>query len=121
MNLSMKITGFAYLTFENRAWTEKGDETDYQLYDFTMYERNGIGFSVAHIDLKYESKYGSVRAMTYGPEDMRISGQSANIVPFGSLTIKGGFPLGEFVRAGVAVYGSDANGEALIFYDLIDF
>ena len=36
----------AYLTFEKRAWDEKGDYDTYQRYSFTMYETNGIGFNI---------------------------------------------------------------------------
>lgn len=31
------------------------------------------------------------------------------------------FPLGEFLRAGIAAHGTDANGATLTFYGLVEF
>lgn len=113
--------GKAYLTFENRVWEETGDSDVYQRYDFTMYEKNGIPFSVSRIEMQLLGKSGKIPSITYGVNDLKAADIDPDIQAFGSLTISGGFPKGEFLRAGVAVYGNDANGAPNTFYDLIEF
>lgn len=111
----------AYLTFDTRAWEEKGDNDTYQRYAFTMHEKNGIGFSISSIDLQMEGKSGTVRSATYGVKDLRAVGLDPDIEPYGTFEIEGGFPLGEFLRAGMAAHGTDANGATLTFYGLVEF
>ncbi|MBE5806742.1 MAG: helix-turn-helix transcriptional regulator [Clostridiales bacterium] len=110
----------AYLTFDNRAWDEKGDYDTFQRYSFTMYETNGIGFDVERVELQAQG-ITKVRTATYGPNDLRADNKNPEIVPYGSLLFDGGFPKGNFSRVGIAVYGNDANGEPLVFYSLIEF
>lgn len=113
--------GKAYLTFENKTWEETGENSDYQRYDFTMYEQNGVGFSVPRLEMQFEGKSGAIRLGKYGASDLQASGLDPDIIPYGSLTIDGGFPKGEFMRVGITVYGNDANGEPLTFHTLIEF
>ena len=118
---SRKGAPTVYLTFENRVWEETGDSDVYQRYDFTMYEKNGIPFSVSRIEMQLLGKSGKIPSITYGVNDLKAADIDPDIQAFGSLTISGGFPKGEFLRAGVAVYGNDANGAPNTFYDLIEF
>lgn len=113
--------GKAYLTFNNKIWEEKGDNDVYQRYDFTMYEQNGIAFSVSRIEMQLLGKSGVVRSITYGVRDLKAADINPEIIAYGSLTISGGFPKGEFSRAGIAVYGNDANDAPNAFYNLIEF
>ncbi|MBQ8973542.1 MAG: helix-turn-helix domain-containing protein [Clostridia bacterium] len=112
--------GKAYITFENRTWTEGNGGTEYQMYDFTLTERNGIAFSIARIDVEMEGKTGAVRSMSMSAADLETV-IDPDLPAYGSVTIDGGFPKGEFTRIGIAAYGSDANGEPQTFYDLIEF
>ena len=110
-----------YLTIDHRTWEESGDGSAYQLYDFTLTENNGVGFTVTRLDLQLEGKSGAIRSMRYGDDDLRASKIDPDIPPYGRLTIDGGFPKGEFTRMGVTVYGTDANGTPLTFRHLITF
>lgn len=111
--------GRAYITFDHRTWIETGG-TDYQMYDFTLTERNGIGFSISRIDVELEGKTGAVRSVSMSAADLEAF-TDPDMPAYGSVTIDGGAPKGEFIRAGIAVYGNDVNGEALTFHTLIDF
>lgn len=113
--------GKAYLTFDSKLWDEAGDNVEYQRYVITMYEQNGVGFSVSRAELQFEGKTGTVRSAVLNANDLRVSGVDPDILPYGSLPIDGGFPKGEFKRAGIAVYGNDANGTPLTFYSLVEF
>lgn len=112
--------GKAYLTFDNRTWTEGSGGTDYQMYDFTLTEQNGIGFSISRIDAECEGRTGTVRSISTSAAVLETT-IDPDIPAYGSVTVVGGFPDGEFIRVGIAVYGSDANGAPLTFYDLIEF
>lgn len=112
--------GKAYITFNNRTWIEANGGTDYQMYDFTLTEQNGIGFSISRIDVEMEGKTGAIRSMSLSAADLETF-TDPDMPAYGSVTINGGFPKGEFLRGGIAVYGSDANGEVMTFYGLIEF
>ena len=113
-------TGKAYITFNSRTWTEGNGDTEYQMYDFTLTEQNGIGFSISRIDVEMEGKTGAIRQMSMSAADLEAV-IDPDLPAYGSVTIDGGFPKGEFIRAGSAAYGNDANGAPLTFYDLIEF
>ena len=113
--------GKAYIAFDNRIWDETGDNSVYRCYEFKMFEKNGVGFTITQIEVEHEGKSGTVRSATLNASDMKASGINGDIAPYGSTTISGGFPKGEFLRCGIAVYGNDANGAPLTFYSLIEF
>ena len=113
--------GKAYITFDNRIWDETGDNSVYRCYEFKMFEKNGVGFTITQVEVEQEGKSGAVRSATLNASDMKASGINGDIAPYGSTTISGGFPKGEFLRCGIAVYGNDANGAPLTFYSLIEF
>lgn len=113
--------GKAYIAFDNRIWDETGDNSVYRCYEFKMFEKNGVGFTITQVEVEQEGKSGAVRSATLNASDMKASGINGDIAPYGSTTISGGFPKGEFLRCGIAVYGNDANGAPLTFYSLIEF
>ena len=113
--------GKAYIAFDNRIWDETGDNSVYRCYEFKMFEKNGVGFTITQVEVEHEGKSGTVRSATLNASDMKASGINGDIAPYGSTTISGGFPKGEFLRCGIAVYGNDANGAPLTFYSLIEF
>ena len=113
--------GKAYIAFDNRIWDETGDNSVYRCYEFKMFEKNGVGFTITQVEVEHEGKSGAVRSATLNASDMKASGINGDIAPYGSTTISGGFPKGEFLRCGIAVYGNDANGAPLTFYSLIEF
>ena len=112
--------GKAYITIDSRTWTEGNGGAEYQMYDFTLTEQNGIGFSISRIDVEMEGKTGAIRQMSMSAADLETA-IDPDVPAYGSVTINGGFPKGEFTRIGIAAYGSDANGAPLTFYDLIEF
>lgn len=111
----------AYLTFDNRIWDEKGENETYQHYCFTMREKNGIGYNISRVELQLENSYGGTRSATYAAKDMRAASLNPDITPYGEMPFEGGFPKGQFLRVGIAVYGTDANGAPMVFYSLIEF
>ena len=111
----------AYISFDNKVWDETGDNDVYQCYEFKMFEENGVAFTLTHIEVELLGKSGAVRSTKLNASDMKASGINGDIAPYGSTTISGGFPKGEFLRGGIAVYGNDANGAPLTFYSLIEF
>ena len=86
-----------------------------------MSEQNGVGFNISRLELTMEGQDGELRTATLKAEDLDNGGYTSKIDPNGELSIDGGFPKGEWVRAGMAVFGRDANGEAMTFYSLIEF
>lgn len=117
----MNEAGKAYLAFENKVWKEMGENNTFQRYSFTVKECNGIAFSVTQVEIVLEGKSGTPRSMKLGESDLRAASVDPDIVPYGDMTIDGGFPEGEFLRGGIVVYGNDANGEAMTFTSLIEF
>ena len=111
----------AYISFDNKVWDETGDNDVYQCYEFKMFEENGVAFTLTHIEVELLGKSGAVRSTKLNASDMQASGIECEVAPYGSTTISGGFPKGEFLRGGIAVYGNDANGAPLAFYSLIEF
>ena len=112
--------GRAYLTFSHRTWIENNGGTDYQMYDFTLTEKNGIAFSISRIEIQGEAQSGAIKETTMSAEDLATT-INPDIAAYGDVTIMGGFPKGAFDRVGIAVYGNDANGAPIAFYHLIEF
>ncbi len=113
--------GKAYLAFRNKTWEESTENNAFQRYAFGLNEQNGVGFSVSRVEVTLEGPGGELRTATLKAEDLKNAGYNPDIAPYGDMTIDGGFPKDEWVRAGMAVFGRDANGEALTFYSLIEF
>ena len=111
----------AWISFENEVWQKDGDNKTYQRYNLVLCEKNGIGYNVARVDVEMEGKGGSVMKSTLDGDDLRAYEIDPNIPPYGTITIPGGFPVGEFPRVGATVYGSDTTGKPLTFYSLIEF
>ena len=112
--------GKAYLTFSHRTWIENSGGTDYQMYDFTLTEKNGVAFSISRLETHGEAHSGAIKETRMSAEDLATS-INPDIAAYGDVTIMGGFPKGAFDRVGIAVYGNDANGEPIAFYHLIEF
>lgn len=108
--------GQACLTFDNRAWEASGDQQTFTRYDFRLREVNGVGFDIEAVELKLESAKGGVYTQTLTPADLDAADLGHHIEPGGTYAIDGGFPAGEFVRAGIAVQGAEQT-----FYSLIEF
>ena len=112
--------GKAYLTFSHRAWIENSGGTDYQMYDFTLTEKNGVAFSISRLETQGEAHSGTIKETKMSAEDLATT-INPDIAAYGDVTIMGGFPKGTFDRVGIAVYGNDENGEPIAFYHLIEF
>lgn len=113
--------GKAYIAIDNRIWDETGDNDVYQCYEFKMFEKNGVAFTITHVEVELLGKSGAVRSATLNASDLQANSIEREIAAYGSTTISGGFPKGEFLRGGIAVYGNDENGAPLTFYSLIEF
>ena len=112
--------GKAFLTFSHRTWIENSDGSDYQMYDFTLTEKNGVAFSISRIETQGDAHSGAIKETKMSAEDLATT-INPDIAAYGDVTIMGGFPKGAFDRIGIAVYGNDANGEPIAFYHLIEF
>lgn len=112
--------GKAFLTFSHRTWIENSGGSDYQMYDFTLTEKNGVAFSISRIEMQGDAHSGAIKETKMSAEDLATT-INPDIAAYGDVTIMGGFPKGAFDRIGIAVYGNDANGEPIAFYHLIEF
>ena len=112
--------GKAFLTFSHRTWIENSGGSDYQMYDFTLTEKNGVAFSISRIETQGDAHSGTIKETKMSAEDLATT-INPDIAAYGDVTIMGGFPKGAFDRIGIAVYGNDANGEPIAFYHLIEF
>lgn len=113
--------GKAYLSFDKKVWEEKNGTDEFQYYVFNIKEDNGVGFSITRIETQMEGKGGAIRAINLAADDLRSFMLEPDLVPYGTMPLQGGFPKGEILRVGIAVYGNDANGEPMIFYSLLEF
>ena len=113
--------GKTFFLFDNRVWDETGDGDTFQRYDFVMLEQNGVGFEIARVEVMLEGNSGKTRSATLDADALHAAGLQTDISAYGTFSIDGGFPKGEFVRAGIAVFGTDANGVPMTFYSLIEF
>ena len=66
-------------------------------------------------------KNGVVRNIVLDASDLKASDIDADVPPYGTFDIPGGFPLGEFVRVGIVIIGIDATGVPMTYYSLIEF
>ena len=112
--------GKPYLTFSHKTWIENNGGSDYQMYDFTLTEKNGVAFSITRLETQGEAHGGVIKETKMSAEDLATT-INPDIAAYGDVTIMGGFPKGAFDRIGIAVYGNDANGEPIAFYHLIEF
>ena len=113
--------GKAYFVFDNRVWENQSDGTTYQMYEVVMHEQNGVAFNVIRVDAQLEGNNGVVKSTTLDEQTLRATLCAVDVPAFGTFSVNGGFPKGEFVRGGFTVYGTDENGEALTFYSLMEF
>ena len=111
----------AYIAFDNnKTWTEANDGQEYQMYSIGLVEKNGIAFSISRIDIELEADDGHTKTMSAGVETLEKAIET-DMPAYGTADVVGGFPKGNFVRGGISVYGTDANGESLTFYSLMEF
>lgn len=111
----------AFIAFDNnKTWTEANDGQEYQMYSIGLVEKNGIAFSISRIDIELEADDGHTKTMSAGVETLEKAIET-NMPAYGTADVIGGFPKGNFVRGGISVYGTDANGESLTFYSLMEF
>ena len=114
--------GKAYIAFENSRSDENIGDNTYSIYNFQLCERNGVGFKITSVEISMEStKSETARTVTLAPEELEKAGFGSSLEPYGTLSINGGWPKGEFRRVGIAVRGTDDNGAALAFYSMIEF
>lgn len=112
----------AFLSIDSRTWNENSGGSTYSRYSFTLTERNGKPFNVERIEASMEGiRNNSVKMLTLTAEDLRSSGLEPDIPAYGTLSMDGGYPKGEFDRVGIAVYGKDADGTPNAYYTLIEF
>lgn len=112
--------GKPYLAFDNNVWEEEGTGTTYRRYSFTMTEQNGFAFDIVRIEVLLQGSTGKNRSATLLAEDLQNIQYNPHIEPNASLMLDGGFPMGEFTQAGIAVIGTAQDGEEMTFYDLIE-
>ena len=111
----------AYIAFDNnKTWVESNDGSEYQMYSIGLVEKNGIAFSISRIDIELEADDGHTKTMSAGVETLEKAIET-DMPAYGTADVVGGFPKGNFVRGGISVYGTDANGESLTFYSLMEF
>ena len=112
----------AFLSIDSRTWEENNGGSTYSRYSFTLTERNGKPFNVERIEADMESSRNkSVKTLVLTAEDLRSYGLEPDIPAYGTLSMDGGYPKGEFGRVGIAVYGKDADGTPNAYYTLIEF
>ena len=116
------VPGQAWFTFDNQVWEASGENMSFQHYLIKMEEQNGVAFKVTRLEVKVQSAKSNrvARVFNMGVSDMQASLVETDIPPYGTFSVEGGFPMGEFNRVGVAVFGNDANGTPLAFYSLIE-
>ena len=116
------VPGQAYFVFDNQTWEASGENMSFQHYLIKMEEQNGVAFKVTRLEVKVQSAKSNrvARVFNMGVSDMQASLVETDIPPYGIFSVEGGFPMGEFNRVGVAVFGNDANGTPLAFYSLIE-
>ena len=90
------------------------------MYSIGLVEKNGIAFSISRIDIELEADDGHTKTMSAGVETLAKAIET-DMPAYGTADVVGGFPKGNFVRGGISVYGTDANGESLTFYSLMEF
>ena len=88
------------------------------LHAFCLYLRAG---RVTRVEVAIEGKNGVVRNIVLDASDLKASDIDADVPPYGTFDIPGGFPLGEFVRVGIVIFGIDATGVPMTYYSLIEF
>ena len=112
----------AFLSIDSRTWNENSGGSTYSRYSFTLTERNGKPFNVERIEATLEgTRKKGVKTLILTAEDLRNYDLEPDIPAYGTLSMDGGYPKGEFDRVGIAVYGKDADGTPNAYYTLIEF
>ena len=112
--------GQAWFTFDNQVWEASGENMSFQHYLIKMDEQNGVAYDVTRLEVRVQANNGVVRASNMSASDLQAAKTETAVPPYGSFSVEGGFPIGQFDRIGVAVFGTDANGTPLAFYSLIE-
>ncbi|MDO4865993.1 MAG: helix-turn-helix transcriptional regulator [Clostridia bacterium] len=117
------VPGQAWFVFDNQSWIASGENMSFQHCLIKMEEQNGVAFNVTRLEVKVQSAKSNrvTRVFNMGVSDMQVNMVETDIPPYGTFSIEGGFPMGEFRRVGIAVFGNDANGTPLAFYSLIEY
>ena len=113
--------GKAYLAIEPTVSVTQNDATAYQMYDFQIIERNGIGFNIEYVIYLHYSHTGSVYRGVFTAQDFRSFNLDPNLPPYGTMPFNGGFPQGEYDGTGIIIHGTDANGVPLVFHAYAEF
>lgn len=113
--------GKAYLGTEPVASVILNGETPYQMYDFNITERNGIGFNIEYVVYLHYSDAGTVYRGVFTAQDFRSFGLEPNMPPYGTMPFNGGFPKGEYNGTGIIIHGTDANGTPMVFHSYIRY
>ena len=111
----------AFLEIQSTASIVDNGGTAYQMYDFQLVERNGIGFNIEYILYFDYSDAGKVYRGLFTAQDFRSFGLEPNMPPYGTMPFNGGFPRGQYDSTGIIIHGTDANGEPLVFHAYLDF
>lgn len=106
--------GKAYLRLEPTVTLTEGENYNYWMYGFNMYEENGIALSVNRVE---EFVFGEKKLVhrTYGAADIEAYGTSLEIEPHGEWWFGGGFPVQKIRGVGIRVSCTDAQGASLTF------
>ena len=112
----------AYLDITDRIWEAQSEGASYTRYATTLTELNGKPFTVTRVVADMENaKRDNVRGFVLTGEDLKNAGYEPDIPAAGTLILDGGFPKGDFLRVGLVITGTDADGTVNTFYHLIQF
>lgn len=116
------IPGKAYLRINPTVEISHGDQMDYYLHAFKMYEMNGIELKIDRLETVYFSKKNENAVISCSSKDIAAHGMDPDIPPYGDFTWTGGIPVQKSVYGvGELVHATDANGAKLVFTSYISF
>ena len=114
--------GKAYLTVTPKLSIMTGESTDYYIYDFDYFEKNGIALKVDSVEAVYFSKKGENISMRVTAEDIQANGLPVDIPAYGKWTYQGGLPVQKTLYGvGEKLYCTDENGSKLVFHGYLPF
>ena len=114
-----RVDGKAWLLGETNLKTITSDGSKVWMYDFIFHEMNGIGLTIDRLEAC--TFYGDkVLPMVIPGEELSLYGLTNSISPRGEWKETGGLPVSDNVRgAGITLYCTDDNGEAITFSNYI--
>ena len=107
--------GKAYLRLEPTVQVTEGENYNYWMYGFNMYEENGIACRVNRVEEFVFAESGKLVHRTYGAGDIQAYGTSLDIAARGEWWFGGGFPVQAIRGVGIKVSCTDEHDEQLSF------